>query len=129
MRRQGSHARLHRWLVPATVLLALLTAAVWAHEHWGQASGTTLAVPVAPGRLLHLNVWKPGPAYAPRDVDRHDRLLPGNGPMKMAIWYQDRGAVITQRLAIFDLPAWPLMVLTASASLLLLGLWRTRARS
>lgn len=121
-------ARIERWLVPATILLALLTGAVWAHERWGRPTGTAVTLPITPGRVLYLNVWKPGPTYDPGDRDRHDRLIPGGGPMQVAIWYQDTTTVQTRRLAIFELPTWPLIVLTVSAMLVLLGIWRISAR-
>jgi hypothetical protein len=120
--------RPERWLVPATLLLAVLTGAVWAHERWGRPTGTALTVPIASGRALHLNIWKQGPTYDPGDRDRHDRLIPGGGPMQVAIWYQDTAAVLNRRLALFELPTWPLVVITVGTGLALLGIWRLRAR-
>src|SRR5688500_7724978 len=110
MSRYIQRAHIERWLVAATTLLALLTGAVWAHERWGHPTGTAVTLPITPGRAVYLNIWKQGPTYDPGDRDRHDRLIPGGGPMQVAIWYQDTTTVLTRRLAIFELPTWPLIV-------------------
>jgi hypothetical protein len=133
MSRYIVQARIERWLIPATILLVLLAGTVWAHERWGRPTGTAVTVAIAPGRALYLNIWKQGPDYDPGDHDRHDRLIPGGGPMQVAIWYQDTTTVLTRRLAIFELPAWPLIVMSVSAVVVLLGKgWigaRQRARA
>ncbi len=129
MGKHTSRSRVDRWLALVTVLLVMLAGAVWAREHWGPPGGATLSVPIPPGRVLYLTIWKPGPAYHPRDRDHHDRLLPSQGPMMIAIWYQNTTTVATRRLALFGLPMWPLMLLATSTTLVLLGGWWKRRRA
>jgi hypothetical protein len=107
-------SRMH-WLTTINCLLVLLTGLVWYQEHWGRPTGAAITVPFGPAHALYINIWKPGPDYDPGDRDRHDRLIPGEGPMRMAIWYQDTMRVTTRRLGIINLPSWPLIMLCGSS--------------
>jgi hypothetical protein len=123
-------AGVNRWLALTTVLLILLTCAVWVYDHWGRPTGTTLTFPIGPERVLRLNIWKPGLTYARYDLDHHDRLIPGQGPVMIAIWFQDNTAnITTRRLALLKMPVWLLTVCALSEALILAGVWLVRVRS
>ena len=120
-------ARQHgHWVVIAgAVMLMVACTALWAAARWWQFSGTSLAVPIAPGREIDVTIWKPAFYYSSIDIN-HTMPLPISGPLTVAIWYQQPAAGGALHPIMLRLPDWPLLVLGASIGAGAIGLWRRR---
>ena len=86
-----------------------------------------MALPIAPTRELHVNVWKPvkdntswgfGGALA-HEIDR---------PLTIMIWYHHIGASSMTRLFTMRAPAWPLLGAAVIFGLIAAAIWRPATR-
>ena len=117
---------MRRWrqvLAAGALALALVHAGLWAHSQWRLPGAVSMAVPVAPARRLHVNIWKPvkdntswgfGGALA-HEIDR---------PLTVIVWHYHAGTVRMTRLALVRLPTWPLLVITGGLGAAATWLWR-----
>ena len=106
--------------------LALLSAAslgLWASVLWWRPAGVTLAVPIWRSHELDVTLWRPGRGYLSMDLD-HGALIDFAGPIRLAVWYQDRSAATMQALGAVALPTWPLLAMAAVLASLAGALWR-----
>ena len=111
-------------LIITATLLAIFSVSAWASARWRRAS-VAVAVPIAPARAIHVNMWTPGLDYLPSDWD-HSIQHTFDGPLTVMIWYQHHGAATIQQLGVFRLPSWPLLVMGGSMGLLAVWLWSRR---
>ena len=113
-----------RWLLfGGAALLMLACTGLWAVARWGQVSGVSLAVPIAPGHEIDVTIWKPAYYYSSIDIN-HMMPLPISGPLTVAIWYQQPAAGLALHPIMLSLPDWPLLVMGASIGAGAIGLWR-----
>ena len=126
----GAFKRAQRWLLGASLLLGLVCLGVWASGQWKYRRGSAFAVAVAPGHVIHMEVW-PVAVLAERwspydwyysfsDHDANARWI--------GLWYDDAAAGRRKQLLAFTLPIWPLITGTGGVFLVLLGLtgWHQR---
>lgn len=101
-------SRSRRLAALGSLLVALLQVGLWANAQWRPIRTVTMALPIAPARELHLNIWKPvkdntswgfGGALA-HEIDR---------PLTIMVWYNDTGAASMTRLVTLRAPTWPLL--------------------
>ena len=90
-----------------------------------RAANVALAIPISRSSEIDATISQPGPGYLSTDID-HGSLINFKGPVTVAIWYQDTAAVIMQPVAVFALPAWPLLAIAACMALLATQLWTHR---
>ena len=114
-------------LIGGVVVLMVACTALWAATRWWQFSGTSFAVPIAPGHEIDVTIWKPAFYYSSIDIN-HTMPIPISGPVTVAIWYQQPAAGHTLQPIMLRLPDWPLLVLGASIGAGALGIWRRRQR-
>jgi hypothetical protein len=120
-------SRLRRFGMLGTLFVALLHVGLWANAHWRPLPTVSLALPIAPGREMHVNVWKPvkdntswgfGGALA-HEIDR---------PLTIMVWYNHTGASSITRLLAMRAPTWPLLGGAVVFGLIAALLWRPAMR-
>ncbi len=112
-RSRGAQQRGQALLAGAALLVALLSAGLWAYYHWGTPPNFEVDLPLAPGRELRVTIWMPGPDYLPRDYN-HVMLQPTDDPLTVMIWYNQVQAARIRPLAAIELPAWPLLAMAVA---------------
>lgn len=120
-------SRSRQLAVLGILLVALLHVGLWANAQWRPIRTVTMALPIAPARELHVNIWKPvkdntswgfGGALA-HEIDR---------PLTIMVWYNDTGAASMTRLLTMRAPTWPLLGGALTFGLLAALLWRPTLR-
>jgi hypothetical protein len=112
-------------LIAGVALFGLMNAGLWASMPRLRVADLALAIPISRSSEIDATIWQPGPGYSSADID-HGSLINFTGPVTVAIWYQDTAAVIMQPVAVFALPAWPLLAIAACMALLATQLWKHR---
>ena len=113
------------FLIAGVALFGLLNAGLWARMSRLRAANLALAIPISRSSEIDVAISQPGPGYLSTDID-HGSLINFKGPVTVAIWYQDTGAVILRPVAVFALPTWPLLAISACMALLATQLWTHR---
>lgn len=102
--------RERRSLSLAALLLALVLSALWALvAHALPSDGSTITLPVAPGRTLHVVTWSRERIFIDTEFN-HSAMVKVSEALTVAFWYQNNRAGTTQRLLTLRLPSWPLLV-------------------
>ena len=107
-------------LIGVACLCLVLAAGTYLFATVGPATqGSTIVLPVWPGRSLSINVWVREsvatfwPDASGSAVRGGTRVIKNPGSVTIALWFQNRVAASTTRLAILRIPPWPLLVLAA----------------
>jgi hypothetical protein len=107
-------------LLGMACLVLLLAAGARLFAIWGPATNdSTLVIPIFPGHTLAINVWLRDsvatfwPEATGSAMRDGTRMIKNPGSLTVVLWFNDRIAASTTRLAILKIPAWPLILLSA----------------
>ena len=110
-----------RVLAGLTLVLALLSASMWASGRWAEPYRVMFDVPLAPGHSLHVHIAN---HQQPRLFDAYLYYslarLPISPTPRVDVWYQRQRVWAGTHLASFQPPAWPLVAMTLIPAVLAL---------
>jgi hypothetical protein len=107
---------MRRWravIASGMLILALAHIMLWINAQRGRYGSATMVVPIAPGREVRVNIWKPvkdNTSFIMNGALAHDI----DRPMTVVVWYHHTWPVRASRVGSMELPTWPLLLIAAA---------------
>ncbi len=103
------------------IVLALLVCALWAYTTLViPERGTALALPIAPGRELHISMWSREERFTTEEYFHSDSVIV-DGPLTVMVRLYNLNTISLRYLFTVRLPTWPLLVI--AVVLVGIGIW------
>jgi hypothetical protein len=108
------------------LVLALLVCALWVYTTLVTPErGTALALPIAPGRELHISMWSREERFTTEEYLYSDSVIV-DVPLSVMVRLYDRHTISLRYLFTVRLPTWPLLVI--AVVLVAIGIWSRKLR-
>ncbi len=108
------------------LVLAVLVCALWVYTTLiTPERGTALALPIAPGRELHISMWSREERFTTEEYLYSDSVIV-DVPLTVTVRLYERHTISLRHLFTVRLPTWPLLVIAVVLGAV--GIWSRKLR-